>query len=173
MSDGTIKMESVDVEGEEKSLDLSKVKGVESVGIDLEKYHKQPTEIVSAEVVQVNSKFTPLIEGTNEHKKQWVLKLSSAVLESVGEGADKVDFRASELFNLMQNEKGEIIGFPKGEKSNLGKLCKDLRINLDKIDNLQELIDAFKGKNATIKAYNKEVTTDGNTQSRTYLKFLY
>ena len=158
---------------DEQQLDLTQVKGVESVGIDLEKYHKQSTKIVKVDVVQVNSKFTPLIEGTTEHQKQWVLKLSSDVLESIGEGEDKIDFRASELFNLIQNEKGDIIGFPKGEKSNLGKLCKDLRIDLDKVDNLQQLVDAFKDKNVTIKAYNKDVVFDGNTQTRTYLKFLY
>ena len=158
---------------DEQQLDLTQVKGVESAGIDLEKYHKQSTKIVKVDVVQVNSKFTPLIEGTTEHQKQWVLKLSSDVLESIGEGEDKIDFRASELFNLIQNEKGDIIGFPKGEKSNLGKLCKDLRIDLDKVDNLQQLVDAFKDKNVTIKAYNKDVVFDGNTQTRTYLKFLY
>ena len=158
---------------EQKQVDLSTIKGVQSESIDLEKYHKKPTKIVNVEVLQVNSKFTPLIEGTQEHQKQWVLKLSSEVLESMGDGEDKIDFRASELFNLIQNEKGEVIGFPKGEKSNLGKLCKDLRIDLEKIDNLQQLVDAFKDKEVTIKAYNKEIVIDGNTQSRTYLKFLY
>ena len=158
---------------EEKQIDLSQVKGVESKGIDLEKYHKQPTKISKVEVTQVNSKFTPKNEETDEHQKQWVLKLSSDVLESIGEGEDKVEFRASELFNLMQDEKGELVGFPIGEKSNLSKFCKDLRIDLQKIENLQELVDVFKDKDATIKAYPKDVIINGETQTRTYLKFLY
>lgn len=157
----------------ENPIDLTQIKGVESETIDLEKHHKKNSKIEIVEVMQVNSKFTPLIQGTQEHMKQWVLKIASEVLETVGEGEEKVEFRASELFNLIQDDAGNIKGFPKGEKSNLGKLCKDLKINLDNISNLKELMDNFKGKEVTIKSYDKEVVIDGETKTRTYLKFLY
>ena len=158
----------------EQQLDLSAIKGVENESIDLEKWHKKTAVIENVEVIQVDSSFTPRIEGTEEHQKQWVLKVSSKVLETIGEGENKIEFRASELFNLIQDKNGNLIGFPKGEKSNLMKFCKDLRINTKEIENLQQLIEQIKGKEATIKAYEKEFETeDGKKFSRTYLKFLY
>jgi hypothetical protein len=158
----------------EQQLDLSQIKGVEGgEGVDLDKYHKKNAKIEVVEVMQVPSEYTDLIEGTQEHHKQWILKVSSEVLESMGEGVDKIDFRASELFNLIQNHKGELTGFPKGEKSNLGRFCRDLKINVLEVKNLQELIDKLKGKEATIKSYEREYTKDGRKQTRTYLKFLY
>lgn len=156
----------------EQQMDLSAIKGVESEGIDLEKWHKKTTKVESVEVTQVPSIFTSKDEK-GEYYKQWVLKVSSEVLESVGEGENKIDFRASELFNLVQDEKGNLKGFPKNEKSNLIRFCKDLRVNLANINNLQQLVDAIKSKEATIKAYEKEVEVDGKTFTRTYLKFLY
>ena len=158
----------------ETQVDLSKIKGVESEGINLDKFHKQVTKIDSAEVIQVPSTFTPFVEGsTEQHQMQWVLKVSSVVLETIGEGADAINFRASELFNLVQDSKGNLIGFPKGDKSNLGKFLRDLRINLDTLDNLAELCTILKTKSATIKSYEKEVEIDGRKNTRTYLKFLY
>jgi hypothetical protein len=159
---------------EQKGLiDLTKIKGIESENIDLGKYHKKNSKIETAEVIQVNSKFTPLIENSLEHQKQWVLKLSSGVVETIGDGEEKVDFRASELFNLIQDENGNLKGFPTGEQSNLLKFCKDIKINLSEIENLSELLEKFKGKEVTIKAYDKEVVIDGERKKRTYLKFLY
>jgi len=158
----------------EEQMDLSAIKGIESESVDLGKWHKKTTTIESVEVVQVPSAYTPIIEGTKEHQKQWVLKVSSGVLETIGEGEDKIDFRASELFNLVQNKNGELTGFSRGDKSNLIKFCKDLRIKVDEIENLQELVIGLKDKEATIKAYDKEFETeDGKKFSRTYLKFLY
>lgn len=157
----------------ENQIDLGSIKGVESESIDLDKFHKSNAKIEKVEVTQVPSQYTPLIEGTNEHQKQWVLKVSSEVLTSVGEGENKIEFRATELFNLIQDANGNLKGFSRGEQSNLARFVKDLRIDFDSIENLQELVDAMKGKNATIKAYEKEVKTDGKEFSRTYLKFLY
>lgn len=154
-------------------MDLSKIPGVESESIDLEKFHKKSAKIESVEVKQVKSKYTSLVEGTPEHHKQWVLQITSVVLETVGEGDNKIEFRASGLINLNQDDQGNLIGFPKGDKSNLGKFCKDLRINLDKLENLQQVVDVIKGKEATVKAYEKEVEKDGKSYTQTYLTFLY
>lgn len=156
----------------ESQLDLSAIKGIESEGIDLEKWHKKTTKVENCEVVQVPSTFTPT-DDKGEHLKQWVLKVSSEVLESVGEGEDKIDFRASELFNLIQNKQGNLAGFPKNDRANLMKFCRDLRIDIKAIEDLQKLVDAIKGKEATVKAYDKEFEAEGKTFTRTYLKFLY
>lgn len=156
----------------EKQVNLSEIKGVESEGIDLEKWHKKSVKIESAEPIQVPSNFTPK-NDKGEHMKQWVLKVSSEVVESIGEGEDKIDFRSSELFNLIQDKDGNIKGFPKNDKSNLGKFCADLKIDLNSMENLQQLVDALKEKEATIKTYEKEFEVDGKSFSRTYLKFLY
>ncbi len=158
----------------EEQKDLESVKGVESESVDLDKFHKTNVKVETTEVIQVPSTFTSLVEGTKEHHKQWVLKVSSTILESIGEGEAKIDFRASELFNLIQDSKGELTGFPKGEKSNLMKFCKDLRISFEEIENLKQLMKAIEEKDATVKAYDKEFETeDGKKFSRTYLKFLY
>lgn len=148
---------------------LEQVKGIEGQSVDLWKFDKTTTKIDKVEVVQVPSQYTPLIEGTEEHHKQWVLKVESEVLTSIGEGDEKIDFRASELFNLVQNDKGELQGFPKGEGSNLMKFAKDLRIDTTNIDNLKVLIESIKSKDTLVKAYDKEV--EGN--KKTYLKFRY
>jgi len=158
----------------ENQLDLTSIKGVKSEGVNLEKFHKQNTKVENVIVEQVPSQYTPLVEGSEkEHQKQWVLKVSSCVLETLGEGEDKIEFRASELFNLMQDKKGNLTGYPEGEKSNLGMFCKDLRIEMKNVKNLQDLMEHIKGKQATVKAYNKEVDIDGKKFPRTYLKFLY
>lgn len=150
--------------------DFSQVKGVESQGVDLDKFHKEKTVIELVQVRQVKSNYTPQDEDGN-NLLQWTLQLSSKVLETIEKDKDEdnIEFRASELFNLIQDEKGSITGFPTGEKSNLGKFLRDLKINPTDLD-LNELIEKLKGKEVTIKAYEKEVKNGGK---RTYLKFLY
>lgn len=147
----------------QKKISLEDVKPIESVGINLWKYDKKDVEIDNAEVIEVPSKFNPL-------GKQWVLKISSKVLESFGEGGDLVEFRASELFNLIQdNETGELLGYPTGDNSNLMQFCHDLKVELPKTSTLKDLVDKIRGKRALIKAYDKEI--DGRT--KTYLRFRY
>ena len=153
----------------EEQIDLSQVKGVESQSVDLWEFDKKEVTIESLNVEQVNSQYTPMIGDTNGHQKQWVLKISSEVLTSIGEGEDKIEFRASELFNLVQTKEGKLIGFPKGTGSNLFKFLKDLRLDPEKLENLEEVVESLKGKKAIVKAFDKEV--DGN--KKTYLKFRY
>jgi len=134
----------------QKVIDLSELKPIESEGgVDLEQYDKKEVLIDKAEVIQVNSEYTTC-------KKQWVLKVSSEVLETLGEGDDLIEFRASELFNLMQDEEGKLLGYPNSDKSNLARFMSDI-----KATNPNEI----KHKKALVKAYQK--------QDKTYLKFRY
>lgn len=150
--------------------DLDKIGPVQSAGVDLVKYDKQVTTIEKAEVTQLPSQFTALIPGTQQHMMQWVLKVSSVVLESIREGEDKIEFRATEVFNLIQNDKGELKGFPTGEGAKLMKFLKDLKIPTpEHLKSLTEVINAVKGKQCVIKAETKE--RDGRTN--TYLRFRY
>ena len=143
------------MEQNEKQVELSELEPIESSGgVDLNKYHKTNAKIETAEIVQVASKFT-------ECKTQWVLKVSSTVLETLErEDEDNIDFRASELFNLSQDDEGKLLGYPDSEDSNIGKFMADLKVKEPK-----EIV----GKEITIKAYDKEVGDD----KKTYLKFLY
>lgn len=135
---------------EQKVISLDKLEGVEGgESVDLEQFDKKEVEIEKAEIVKVKSDYT-------DCKTQWVLKVSSVVLVSINEGEDKIDFRASELFNLIQDKEGKLIGYPVAEGSNLAKFFKDLKISKP-----TELI----GKKALIKAYDKA--------GKTYLKFRY
>ena len=150
--------------------DFSNVGPSKGSNVDLDKYHNKTTKIENCKVIQVPSKFTALIKDTEQHHMQWVLKVSSEILETIGEEPDKIEFRASELFNLIQDDDGKITGFPTGEGSNLGKFCKDIRINdLESIPSLPELMKKMIGKEVTIKVYNKE--QEGKT--KTYMKFKY
>lgn len=142
----------------ESNLKLSDLKPIKSEGINLNKFHNQKVTIENAELMQVKSKFTP--KKDNEHIPQWVLKVSSPVLITVGEGEDLLEFRASELFNLIQDKEGKLIGYPESLDSNLQKFMKDIGATKP-----QDIV----GKTAMIKAYEKE-TEEG---SRTYLKFKY
>ena len=136
---------------------------MESQGIDFWQYDKKEVTIGDAIVTKVKSQF-------NEVGFHWVLKVQSEVLETYGEGEDKIEFRASELFNLIQDKEGKLIGFPTGDASNLGKFLKDLGIrDLTKFENLVEIVEVIKGKKALVKAYDRDY--QGN--SRTYLKFRY
>ena len=156
----------------QSELNLEKIRGFESEGVDLNKFDKQSAKIEKVEVTQVLSNFTDVDEQGN-HLKQWTLKVSSGVLETLGEGDKKIEFRASELFNLMQDEQGNLTGFPTGNKSNLGKFLKDLKIDPKGL-NLKQLIGQITGKSVIIKAYDKDVVgLDGRTNKRTYLKFRY
>lgn len=139
-------------------VDVNSLKPIKSEGLNLQKYHKQNIKIEKAEVIQVPSKYTPEVNGINI--KQWVLKVSSVPVASLGEGEDKIEFRASELFNLMQDKEGKLEGFPESTDSNLGKFMKDIGAKVP-----ADIV----GKSATIKAYDKKVGED----TRTYLKFLF
>ena len=139
---------------EQKSLD--DLKPIEQEGVNLESWDKKEVEIEKAEIMQVPSKYVDEEAGG----MQWVLKVSSKVLETLGEGDDKIEFRASELFNLVQDKKGKLKGYPSAEASNLGKFMKDVKAKDPK---------DLEGKKAMVKSYQKEY--DGN--SRTYLKFRY
>jgi len=151
--------------------DLSKIKPIEGgVSVDLEKYHKKDTKIELVQVIQVPSNYTELMPGTEQHYMQWVLKVSGEIVETIGEGEDKIDFRASELFNLIQSDKGELIGFPTGDKSNLMIFMKDLKIESpEKLESLQKVKEVLMGKITQINSYNKEQ----NGRTKTYLKFRY
>lgn len=134
----------------EKVMNLSDLKPVQGgEGVDLEQFDKKEVVIESAKIVQVNSKYS-------ETGSQWVLKVSSPVLVSIGEGEDKYDFRASELFNLTQDKEGKLIGYPSAEGSNLAKFMADIKAKTP---------DEIVGKKALIKAFKKE--------EKTFLKFRY
>ena len=150
----------------EKQLDLSKIGLMEGISIDLDKHDKTEVTIEECKVIQVPSNYTPKIEGTEQHLMQWVLKISSGVLETIGEDEDKIEFRASELFNLIQNKEGILQGFPTGDGSNLMQFMKDLKIESpEKIESLGKVVEVIKGKKCLVKAYKKN--------DRTYLKFRY
>ena len=135
----------------EKVMKLTDLKPVQGGGesIDLEQFDKKEIEIESAEIQQVKSDYT-------ETKTQWVLLVKSKVLAKLGEGDDKIEFRASELFNLMQDKKGNLTGYPEAEGSNLAKFMKDIKAKIP-----AEIV----GKKALIKSYLKG--------DKTYLKFRY
>ncbi len=151
--------------------DLSKIKPIEGgVSVDLEKYHKTDTKIELVQVIQVPSNYTELIPDTEQHYMQWVLKVSGEIVETIGEGEDKIEFRASELFNLIQSDKGELTGFPTGDKSNLMIFMNDLKIKSpEKLESLQKVKEVLMGKITQINSYNKEQ----NGRTKTYLKFRY
>jgi hypothetical protein len=158
------------MKGGVKMEDLDKIGPVQSASVDLAKYDKTLTTIEKAEITQLSSQFTPLIPNTQQHYMQYVLKVSSVVLESIREGEDKIEFRATEVFNLVQDDKGKLIGFPTGDGAKLMKFLKDLKIpSPEHLKSLQEVINALKGKQVIIKAETK--IKDGRTN--TYLRFRY
>lgn len=145
-------------------IDLDNVKPVESAGVDLKKHDKKETVIENAIVIQVPTTF-------NDLGKQWVLKVEGNVVETLDRTEGKIEFRASELFNLIQNDKGELVGFPTGEGSNLMKFLKDIGVeHAEKMAGLGEIVRAMKGHKSLIKAYSKK-STEG--QERTFLRFRY
>lgn len=147
----------------EKQLDLDSIQPIESSSVDLDKYDKKEIEIESAEVTQVKSQYS-------ETGKQWVLKVQSAILETLETEAGNIDFRASELFNLIQDEAGKLKGYPVGEGSNLMKFLKDIGVkDADKLGSLKNVVDTIKGKKTLIKSYDK----DHQGNKRTYLRFRY
>lgn len=150
---------------EVKQITLDELKPIKSEGLDLSQYHNKQVRIEKAEVLQVPSSFTPFKKGSaTEHILQWVLKVQSEVVASIGEGDERIDFRASEIFNLVQDDEGNLKGYPENEQSNIMKFMKDIRANSP-----HEIV----GKTATIKAYDKEQVIEGKKVKRTYLKFKY
>lgn len=155
-------------EKQEKQVDLDAVKPIESISIDLNKFDKKETEIAECIVLQVPSKF--IDKEKNPMGLQWSLKVISKTVETVETGDEKIEFVASELFNLVQDEKGELKGFPTGKDSNLMKFMADLRIkDPEKMPSLKEVVKAMIGKKCLIKCYDK--TIDG--KKKTFMKFRY
>jgi hypothetical protein len=138
----------IKVEKVMKLTDLKPVQGG-SESVDLEQFDKKEVEIEYVEIQQVPSQYT-------ETKTAWVLLVKSKVLATIGDGEDKIEFRASELFNLMQDKEGNLLGYPEAEGSNLAKFMKDI-----KAKSPAEIV----GKKALIKSYPKG--------EKTYLKFRY
>jgi len=160
--------EQVEKNTSEVQVDLDSIKPMEAQSVDLMKYDKTGTTIERASVIKVPSKF-------NDCGTQWVLKVESPTLETMERTADDgtqdvITFKSSEFFNLIQNEKGELLGFPTGQKSNLHRFLIDLGIKEpDKFESLKQVIDAIIGKKVLIKAYER----DYQGTPRTYLKFRY
>jgi hypothetical protein len=146
---------------EQTKIDIASLKPMKSgEPVDLKKFHNTPVDIEKVEVMQVPSQFTP--KGPDgKNISQWVLKVSSPILLSVGEGDTKIEFRASELFNLTQDKDGKLLGYPTNKDSNLVKFMKDAGAS-----NPNELI----GKKVTVKHYEKDI---GEGQTRGFLKFKF
>jgi len=146
---------------ENKTIDLDSLQPVKSGdGVDLKKFHNTTTVVEKIEMVQTKSNFTAK-DANGNPIPQWCLKISSPVLTTVGEGEQKFDIRASELFNLSQDKNGKLLGYPTNKDSNLVKFMKDIGANHPK-----EII----GKTVFIKAHEKD---SGEGQIRTFLKFKY
>ena len=146
-------------------MNLADLKPIKSEGMDLKQFHNKSVKIEKASIVQVPSTFTPLLKNSQtEHMPQWVLKVESEVVASIGEGDEKIEFRASELFNLLQDENGNLKGYPDNDKANIVKFMKDINVKT-----LNDIV----GKSATVKAYDKKQIVDGREQVRTYMRFKY
>ena len=144
-----------------EQVNLDEIKPIETISIDLKKHDKKEVLLERADVLKVKSNYS-------KTGFQWVLKISSEVVETLGENDDKVEFRATELFNLIQDENGNLTGFPTGNSTNLYKFAKDIGVDIN-VKHLGEFIVSIHGKKALIKAYEKE--SEGKT--KTYLKFRY
>jgi len=146
---------------EQTKIDISSLKPMKSgEPVDLKRFHNTQVVIENADAMQVPSGFTPK-DASGKNIPQWVLKVSSPVLLSVGDGESKIEFRASELFNLTQDKEGKLLGYPTNKDSNLVKFMKDLGAASP---------GELKGKKAFVKFYEKDV---GEGQTRGYLKFKY
>ena len=167
-SSSSTPIENVETKTETPAFDLDNVGPVENTSVDLDKFDKTKTVIAKAEVSVVPSQYC-------EIGRQWVLKVESEVLETVekkeSDGTTrKIEFRASELFNLVQDDAGKLVGFPTGESSNLMQFAKDLGIkDADKLGSLKSLITNMIGREVLIKAH---LVKKGEAE-RTYLKFRY
>lgn len=149
----------------DKVIRLDELKPIKSEGLDLKQFNNRQTKIERATIVQVPSTFTPLKQGsTTEHLPQWVLKVEGEVVASIGEGEEKMEFRPSELFNLIQDDEGSLKGYPQNEKSNLTKFMSDVGAKSP-----EDIV----GKTSIVKAYEKKQIVDGKEYLRTYLKFKY
>ena len=151
----------MEISDNKPAIDLASLKPMKSgEPVDLKRFHNTQIAIEKCEVLQVPSGFTPKgPDGRNI--PQWVVKISSPILLTVGEGDSKIEFRASELFNLTQDKEGKLQGYPTNKDSNLVKFMKDIGATTP-----TEII----GKKATVKFYEKDVS-EGVT--RGYLKFKY
>ncbi len=137
-------------ENQSEQMSLSDLKPIEGSSVDLKQYDKKEVELEGVEIIQVKSDYTKC-------KTQWVLKVQSVVLETLERDDDEdIKFRASELFNLIQDDEGKLQGYPEAEGSNLQIFMKDIGVKKP---------DEIVGKKTLIKSYEKN--------DKTYLKFRY
>ncbi|KKN69630.1 hypothetical protein LCGC14_0439330 [marine sediment metagenome] len=121
------------MENEEKpktslvDVDPSSLPEVESQRKDLTDYEKHrlnKAKIESMEIIRIPSKYAKAEDGMVH-----VLRVIGEVVEVVEvedneKNITKIEIRPTELFNLIEDENGDLEGYPKAEDSNWGKLKK-------------------------------------------------
>ena len=139
---------------EEVMVNLNELKPVESSGIDLKELEGTKSNIEQIIVEKVPSTYS-------KDGKQLVLKLLTKVVTSFDDKeGNKIEVRASELFNLTKDKETGSIGWSKHPKADLQKFLKKMNVN-----HPQELI----GKTVTIVPRTKETKDKGTL---TFLGFI-
>ena len=119
---------------QQKTFSPEDLQPVKSEGVDLTEFDGSRVQIDTLEVTQVKSQFS-------KTGMQWVLKVQSVPLKEIEVEGEKISFRASELFNLVQDDAGNLKGYPDNEKSNLAKFMKRVGV---------KAINQLKGRTALI-----------------------
>ena len=135
--------------------DVEELKPIESKSVDLKQFEGRCVQIESVQVTTV-----PSIFSNNGNGESDVLRVQSEPLETIEDkDGNKVEIRASELFNLTQGENGEL-GWPTGPNGKLAGFMKKLGVRPP-----AKLV----GKEVVVRIRSKQ-STDGMT--REFLGFI-
>jgi len=104
------------------------MKPIEKVSIDLTPYEGKKAKIEKVEVVEVKSVW---VDGKQVPKEKAVdtkcLKVSTEKLSEIEVKGEKKELRASELFNLVQDDEDNW-GFSTNEKAKLNIFMKKMKV---------------------------------------------
>lgn len=128
----------------EKVFDISKLKPLESKGVDLTEFEGARVKIAELKIVEVPSQYT-------DSKKQDCLKVISEAVTEIPLDDGNIEVRATELFNLTRDKETNELGWSKADNASLNKFLKKMKCNSP-----EDLI----GKLVTIKT---RTTKEGKT----------
>ena len=136
-----------------KEVSADELVSIKTAGVDLSEFEGKKAEIEKLAVLEMDSSYDEegLLLPKGQTRRVKVLKvITGTILESENSDKEKIEFKASELFNLKYDKEAEKWGYSESPKSKIQKFFTKMKVKTPK-----ELI----GKTITIRTYEKNDST--------------
>lgn len=115
------------------NIDMSKLKEVKRPGVDLREFAGRPAKIADVRMIRLHSPYAKA-----EDKKSHSIRLIGEIVGEREINNEKRDIFATELIGVEEDEEGNLLGLPEGEKSKWQRLKKFVENQTEKTINTPE-----------------------------------